>query len=410
VSREKSHNSRLSCHPGLVNLVYALDSHYLFTLTVNVSIMALPFSLYLLVVLVSQVSAFSISHNDRTPRSVETVCRMSAEDSSPSTNNYNNIVDRSTLTLLEHINLKVPSQEYILSFYFELLGCGLDPRKAANLEPGAPKTTIWASCGASQFHLPHGDVGQRIPGHIGLRYDSLEGLKKRVQEFGDQKAIFLKDYEIGADPRSQREFVKLVDMYDNVFYCRAGDPVNTDKEQPMIRPDETNEWGDHATKYGRIESDCRGVDYVEFLVPKGTAERIALFYESVLDVTTTCVEVEAGMKIAIIAFGNVDQNGKAAQSLLFRETTEAIPPYDGHHVAMYVGETAADFEQAYKNTELAGVVWCNQRFSDKADTLQGAKEWKQFRFKDIVDMKTGETIFELEHEMRSVEHEAWPGK
>jgi hypothetical protein len=258
--------------------------------------------------------------------------------------------------------------------------------------------------------LPHGDVGQRIPGHIGLRYDSLEGLKKRVQEFGDQKAIFLKDYEIGADPRSQREFVKLVDMYDNVFYCRVGDPVNTDKEQPMIRPDETNEWGDHATKYGRIESDCRGVDYVEFLVPKGTAERIALFYESVLDVTTTCVEVEAGMKIAIIAFGNVDQNGKAAQSLLFRETTEAIPPYDGHHVAMYVGETAADFEQAYKNTELAGVVWCNQRFSDKADTLQGAKEWKEFRFKDIVDMKTGETIFELEHEMRSVEHEAWPGK
>jgi hypothetical protein len=42
--------------------------------------------------------------------------------------------------------------------------------------------------------------------------------------------------------------------------------------------------------------------------------------------------------------------------------------------------------------------------------LQGAIEWKQFRFKDIIDIETGQKIFELEHEMRSIEHEAWPGK
>jgi hypothetical protein len=46
----------------------------------------------------------------------------------------------------------------------------------------------------------------------------------------------------------------------------------------------------------------------------------------------------------------------------------------------------------------------------KTDTLQGARECKQFRFKDILDMKTGQKIFELEHEMRSIEHEAWPGE
>jgi hypothetical protein len=76
---------------------------------------------------------------------------------------------------------------------------------------------------------------------------------------------------------------------------------------------------------------------------------------------------------------------------------------------MYVGESKQDFEQAFQNADMAGIVWVNPRFSDKAGTMQGAKQWKQFRFKDIVDMKTGKPIMELEHEMRSIEHSAWPG-
>jgi hypothetical protein len=254
------------------------------------------------------------------------------------------IVDQSTLTLLEHVNLNVPSQEFILPFYFDLLGCGLDPRKAANLKPEAPKKTIWANCGASQFHLPHGDIAQKIPGHIGLRYDSLEGLKSRL---ADSEGI--QSYEVDVDPRSQREFVKLVDKYDNVFYCRVGESVNTDKQQPIISADEIEEWGEHATKYGRSESECRGIDYVEFNCPAGSAEKIALFYESVFDATINCVDIEGGSKVAIIAFGAVDEFGKADQSILFRETIEDLPTYDGHHVAFYVGESGADFDVAFKS-------------------------------------------------------------
>ena len=317
------------------------------------------------------------------------------------------IADRSTLTLLEHVNLNVPSHEYILPFYFDVLGCGMDPRKASNLKPDAPKKTIWANCGASQFHLPYDEVAQKIPGHIGLRFDSLEGLKSRLKDLSSDA---VKSYEIGTDQRSQREFVKLVDQYDNVFYCRVADPVHADKRQPIIRPQEAEKWGDVAERYGQLDSECRGIDYVEFNCPEDSAEKIALFYDSVFDATTSCVEVGPGKKIAIIGFGNVDEKGKSEQSLLFRETEESIPPYDGHHVAMYVGETALDFQEAYKNAEIAGVVWINPRFSDHVDSLQKAKEWKQFRFKDIVDMTNGETIMELEHEMRSIEHEAWPGK
>ena len=178
--------------------------------------------------------------------------------------------------------------------------------------------------------------------------------------------------------------------------------------QPIIGPDETDEWGDDATRYGRKESECLGINYVEFLCPMNSANKIALFYESVFDATTSCIDL-GDSKIAIIAFGSVDEMGRTEQSLLFRETNEVIPPYDGHHIAFYVGSSAADFDFCYKNAELANLVWVNPRFSDKADSLQGARNWKQFRMKDIVDMETGDVIMELEHEVRSVEHESWLG-
>lgn len=317
------------------------------------------------------------------------------------------IVDRSTLTLLEHVNINVPSHEYILPFYFILLGCGLDPRKARNLDQNAKKKTLWANCGASQFHLPYGETAQCIPGMIGLKFDSLAGLEERLLATAGEAGV--KESRVETDDAGNKSSIRLVDYYGNVFLCRAGGNPVSDPSlvQPIISPVETEAWGSIASTYGRETTDCKGIDFVEFKCPLGVADRIALFYESVLDATTSVVE-DKGSKVAMIAFGNIDESGKADQYLIFRETQEEIPQYDGHHIAMYVGESAADFEQAFKNAKMAGVVWVNPRFSDKAHTLQGAKDWKQFRFKDIVDMETGKKIFELEHEMRSIEHEAWP--
>ncbi|GAX17362.1 hypothetical protein FisN_41Hh001 [Fistulifera solaris] len=330
-----------------------------------------------------------------------------AENMASSTSVRTIVVDQSTLTLLEHININVPSHEYALPFYYDLLGCGMDPRKASNLLPNAPKKTIWANCGASQFHLPYGSVAQRIPGHIGLLYNSLDGLKERLKTHGKD----CKEYKIGSD--NGREFIRLVDHYDNVFYCRQDSLANrraVEEQwiQPIISSANTDFPADLVQRFGRDRSECRGIDYVEFLCPVGTAERIALFYESVFDATTSVVESRDN-PVAVVALGNIDEHGRADQSLLFRETSEPLPPYDGHHVAMYVGESVADFERALTNAITAGIVWVNPRFSDQAHDLAGARKWKQFRFKNIIDMETGETIFELEHEMRSIDHEAWPG-
>lgn len=327
------------------------------------------------------------------------------------------IVDTSTMTLLEHINLNVPSHEYILPFYYTILGMGMDPRKAANLDhEKTGKTTLWANCGASQFHLPYGKEAQKIPGCIGLQYPNAQSLQELEQRLEANPEAYER-YE------KREGYIYIVDKYGNQFHCRVSPSrVNPSWQQPFIgssgsstRSPTTEEWSDEIVqRFGRDATACVGIQYVEFSCPIGTAEKIALFYDSVFDATTAVVEdpnsTTGNCKVAVIAFGNVTESGQADQSLLFRETTETIPPYDGHHVAMYVGQSGEDFEQAFKNCVLAGVVWVNPRFSDKADTLEKAKELNQFRFKDIVDMDTGKRVFELEHEIRSVKHEAWPGQ
>jgi hypothetical protein len=321
-------------------------------------------------------------------------------------------IDRSTLTLLEHVNLNVPNHDYILPFYFDLLRCGLDPRRAPNVAAGS--STVWANCGASQFHLPYGEEAQVVPGSIGLRYSTLDGLKERLAKADEQKEDVsekcFKSYEISKE--GDRESIEIQDRYGNVFYCRQGPEKFTDLRQPIVSATETDDFGDVATQYGSAggESECRGIDYVEFRCPVGAAEKIAVFYDSILDATTSVVQDAKGETLALVAFGDIEETGRAQQYLLFRESTEPTPPYDGHHVALYVGQNAADFDQAYRNCETAGVVWVNPRFSDKATTLAGARQWQQFRFQDILDIETGEKILTLEHEVRSVDHSAWPGK
>jgi hypothetical protein len=300
----------------------------------------------------------------------------------------------------------------------------MDPRKAENLGKDNNKT-LWANCGASQFHLPHGDTPQVVNGHMGLVFDRLDLLEQRLDKYAH--LIRTVDKQTSIDPTSSQQTppcIHIEDLYGNRFSCRANTPnlVNATLQQPFIRPADTDQWKNVAVEYGKDAIECQGLQYVEFKCPVGTAAKIALFYESVLDVTTTVLPANNNdddgdddddddkKSIAIIAIGNIDDTGHSDQALIFRETTEPLPLYDGHHIAVYVGESAADFEQAFKNCQLANVVWVNPRFSDKADTLQTARHYKQFRFKNIVDMKTGETIFELEHEMRSIEHEAWPGK
>lgn len=341
-------------------------------------------------------------------------CINALKSSSSDTQQPVGTIDQSTLTLLEHIQFDVPNHEHVLDFYLKLLGCGIDTRTAVNLVDNdkifVEEDLIWPNCGASQFHLVKGAPTQVLPGHIGLRYKSLEGIKERLfaMDSIESNEKCFTSYEITNDPTG-KELIKIQDRYGNIFHCREGAEKETKLQQPILSSSEIEEFGEIATEYGMEESECRGIDYVELNCPTGTARKIASFYDSVFDATTNVIE-NGGQSVALVAFGDVDNNGRASQYLIFRETSSEIPEYNGLHMAVYVGQSQKDFEQAFRNAELAGIVWINPRFSDKVETLDEARSLMQFRFKDIVDLKSGEPIFYLEHEIRSVEHEFWPGK
>jgi hypothetical protein len=122
-----------------------------------------------------------------------------------------------------------------------------------------------------------------------------------------------------------------------------------------------------------------GMPYVEFEVPAGSAEGIVRFYRQILD-TSAVVAADGNSRLARVSVG-------IGQDLLFRETDRPLAPYDGHHIQVYI----ADFSGPHGRLLERGLV------TEESDQ-------HQYRFKDIIDLDSGETLFTIEHEVRSMRH------
>jgi len=334
------------------------------------------------------------------------------------------------LSHLDYLQLNIPYYppdyhcSFALPFYVDILGCGIDPRKARNVEQminggeckgeGECDGTFWANCGASQFHLPdsNGGAAQVLPGSIGLLYESLGPLMERLGALDSATVDF--EWAVGTDAHTGRKHVRLVDPYGNIFYCRET-ASNTSPYPFADHPVLTADSEEHLAAFPRLTgrfgatTDCLGISYLEVRCPRGQAENIANFYRVAMGAAAAAVEDPEGGAVAVVAVGDVGDDGRPVQSLLFREDDAEAPLYDGHHVALYVGDCQEDFDNVFRNCEQAGIVWVNRRFSDKAKDIGGARRWKQFRFKDIINLATGEVIMELEHVIKSVEHLDFPG-
>lgn len=146
-----------------------------------------------------------------------------------------------------------------------------------------------------------------------------------------------------------------------------------------------------------------GLPYVELFCASGAAAAICRFYRQVLGVLA---EETDGM--CTVPFGR--------QLLLFREVAGELPAYDGHHVAVYVGNIATgdnrdSFAKMYQRCRTEGLVYNNPRFPQLTyDTLEDALRLGEFRILDLVDPETGETAYTLEHEIRSLEHPGFSGR
>jgi len=249
------------------------------------------------------------------------------------------IEDVGNIVALEHVNVTIPDQRLATLFYVVGMGFTRDPYLSVGDE------NMWINVGQQQFHLPtRGE--QVLRGHVGVVVPDLPALVSRLEAVRGKLEGTRFSYAQRAD------HVEATSPWGNVLRCYAPHP----------------RWGEATL----------GIPYVEFTVPPGAARGIAAFYEQAFAVKAT---LEQGR--ATVPMG---QN----QNLVFIERDGPIPPYDGHHVAIYV----ADFAGPHQFLEAHGLV--------TEETNQ-----HQYRFQRLIDPQTGALLFEIEHEVRSLKHPMW---
>lgn len=249
--------------------------------------------------------------------------------------------DLGNIVALEHVNVQISDQVVSTVFYVTGLGLTRDPYLMSGTE------NMWINVGRSQFHLPTGRP-QVLRGHVGIVMPDRAALLGRLTKVKPQLA----GTQFGFDARN--DHVEVVSPWGNRLRC--------------YEPD--------AERFGRI---TLGIPYVEFKTPSGTADGIARFYRDALAAPAT-VEKDNEGRAAHVAVG-IDQQ------FIFRETDDAQPAYDGHHVQIYI----ADFSGPHDWLSQHGLVF------EESDQ-------HQYRFKDIVDPENGRVLFTIEHEVRSMRH------
>ena len=246
--------------------------------------------------------------------------------------------DLGNIVALEHVNTRIPDQQLATLFYVTGLGLTRDPYLMTGTH------NMWVNVGRSQFHLPtrkpevlRGRVGIVLPGREAL-LARLAGVKRALE--GTRFAF-----------AEHADFVEAVSPWGNVIRCH-----------------------EPAPRFGPVRL---GMAYVELDVPPGAAEGIARFYREIVDAPA---RYAADERAAHVPAG-------PQQELVYRETERAIPPYDGHHVQVYI----ADFSGPHRRLLERGLV------SEESDQ-------HQYRFVDLVDPASGKVLFQLEHEVRSMRH------
>jgi hypothetical protein len=248
--------------------------------------------------------------------------------------------DVSNIVHLEHVNVLIPDQRLATLFYVTGLGLTRDPYLMTSVD------NMWVNVGLSQFHLVTGGP-QVLRGRTGLIIPDRAHVLKRLESVSKDLAGTRFKFEVKPD------YIDATCPWGNRL--RIHEP---------------------AEKFGRI---ALGMPYVAFDVPPGTADGICRFYREIFavpsqvrrDQNVSCAEIKVGRD----------------QRLLFRETGDKLPDYDGHHIQIYI----ADFSGPYRRLMERGLV------------SRETSQW-EYRFLNITDPESGKALFTVEHEVRSMTH------
>ena len=241
---------------------------------------------------------------------------------------------------LEHVNVQIPDQHLATQFYVAGLGLTRDPYLMVS------DNNMWVNAGRSQFHLPSGPA-QVLRGHTGLVIAGREALLDRLTRVRKKLAGTKFDFH------EHNDFVEAI--------CPWGNRLR------VHEPD--------SARFGRI---TLGIPYVEFDVPVGTTAGIRRFYQEIMRCPAAVTNGDA-----MVAWVQVGKD----QHLKFRETEQELPPFDEHHVQIYI----ADFSGPHRRLVERNLITAEDNSY-------------QYRFRDIVDLDSGEPLFTVEHEVRSLTH------
>lgn len=248
--------------------------------------------------------------------------------------------DVGNIVALEHVNVTISDQRLATLFYVAGMGFTRDPYLMVD------DGNMWINLGRQQFHLPTRG-SQVLRGHVGIVVPDLAALMARLGRVREKLAGTRFGY-------AERDGgVAVTCPWGNELRCYAAQP--------------------------RFGDMTLGLPYVEFSVGRGAVAGIFRFYERAFGVKGTLAADRASATIPV---------GRD-QFLVYREG-DALAPYDGHHIAVYV----TDFARPH-------------RFLSERGLITEESDQHQYRFKDLVDPDSGARVFEVEHEVRSLKHPLW---
>src|SRR5579872_3658313 len=198
--------------------------------------------------------------------------------------------DVGNILKLEHVNITIPDQSLATLFYVAGLGLTRDPYIMVSTN------NMWINVGRSQFHLPTGKP-QNLRGCTGIVVPDRDALMQRLTAV--KKPLDGTRFEY----REGNSFVDTSSPWGDRVRCHFPD----------------------VERFGRIRL---GMPYVEFDVAPGTAKGIARFYREIMDAPARVEENGSGPAAHVQV--------AADQEMIFRETDRPIPPYDGHHIQIYI--------------------------------------------------------------------------
>ena len=251
-----------------------------------------------------------------------------------------NTEDLGNMVAFEHVNVTVPDQQKAALFYINGLGLTRDPYMMTG------QVIMWINAGRQQFHLPMSKP-QVVRGHVGVVVSDYNALPERLTRLREALA------DTRFECHERDGYIEAVCPWGNHIRCFAPNP--------------------------RFGAMAVGIPYVEFDVPTGTAAGIARFYTEIIGAQAAALE-DANGRFACVAAGS-------SQNLFFRETDRPLPPYDKHHIAVYIN----DFSGPHRRLAAKGLI------TQESDQ-------HQYRFEDIIDVESGKVLYNIEHEVRSMKH------